>query len=214
MGEWDRWYREIDAGWAPVSFRVIKELEKLPPGRALDIGCGDGRHAVWLAGRSWQVEALDFSEEALSIGRERAFAEGISDNVTWTNADARDFAPEPESLDLILVAFLDVPALSMEQVIDRAVAGLVPGGRFLLVGHKVGQGTAGAGAPREDEAMVSARSAYRWLSEAGLRIESFGTYPRVIPGESWPAIDHIVMARTPDEPVRPPAGRAHGLGNR
>ncbi|WP_247829045.1 class I SAM-dependent methyltransferase [Arthrobacter antioxidans] len=194
-GACDRWYREIDAGWAPVSHRVITELEKLPPGRALDLGCGDGRHAVWLAGRSWQVEALDFSEEALRIGRERAFAEGVSDGVTWTKADARDIAPAPETVDLILAAFLDVPAQSMEQVIARTVAGLVPGGRFLLVGHETGQRSAGAGVPQDDEALASARSACRWLSEAGLLIESFGTYPRVVPGESWPAIDHIVVAR-------------------
>ncbi|MBG6226007.1 SAM-dependent methyltransferase [Arthrobacter sp. CAN_A2] len=207
---WDRWYREVDAGWAPASPRVIRELEKLPPGRALDLGCGDGRHAVWLAGRNWRVEALDFSEEALRIGRERASAEGISDDLTWTNADARDAAPEPESLDLILAAFLDVPAPSMEHVIARAVAGLVPGGRFLLVGHETPPGPAGAGAPREDAAMVSARSACRWLSEAGLLIESFGTYPRVVPGESWPAIDHIVVGRAPDGSPRPPATSTHG----
>ncbi|MHA7155715.1 class I SAM-dependent methyltransferase [Arthrobacter sp. TMN-50] len=68
---WDRWYADPSYGWTPASAAVREELGRVPSGRALDLGVGDGRHAVWLAGRGWQVDAVDFSPEAIRIGREQ-----------------------------------------------------------------------------------------------------------------------------------------------
>ena len=76
---WNRWYTENDLSWAPASSSVRAMLNGLAPGRALDLGAGDGRNAVWLAGRGWHVTAMDFSAAALDIGRGRAFAEGVTD---------------------------------------------------------------------------------------------------------------------------------------
>ena len=70
---WNRWYTENDLSWAPASSSVRAMLNGLAPGRALDLGAGDGRNAVWLAGRGWHVTAMDFSAAALDIGRGRAF---------------------------------------------------------------------------------------------------------------------------------------------
>ncbi|HEY8700091.1 MAG TPA: methyltransferase domain-containing protein [Arthrobacter sp.] len=80
---WDRWYTETDRGWAPASSSVRAVLNGLAPGRALDLGAGDGRNAVWLAGRGWHVQAMDFSAAALDIGRERASAEGVTALIDW-----------------------------------------------------------------------------------------------------------------------------------
>ena len=75
---------------------VVAELQDLAPGRALDVGAGEGRNAVWLASRGWQVTAVDFSAVGLDKGRRLAQDRGVA--VDWVLADVRDYQPEPASL--------------------------------------------------------------------------------------------------------------------
>ena len=147
---WNRWYTENDRGWAPASSSVRAMLNGLAPGRALDLGAGDGRNAVWLAGRGWHVTAMDFSAAALDIGRGRAFAEGVTDLITGSVADVTTCAPARGSLDLVLAAFLHLPGPDLERVIARNAPGLAPGGLFLYIGHDPAdprEGTAGTTGP-------------------------------------------------------------------
>ena len=63
---WDRRYNDPAGSWGwAANIWVVAELDGLPPGAALDLGAGEGRHAVWLAGRGWQVDAVDFSAVGL-----------------------------------------------------------------------------------------------------------------------------------------------------
>lgn len=193
---WNRWYAETDYGWAPASSSVRSALNGLAPGRALDLGSGDGRHAVWLAGRGWHVRAMDFSTEALTIGRERAFAEGVTGLITWSVADVTAHNPAPGSLDLVLAAFLDLPGPDLQRVIARAAQALAPGGIFLFIGHDPADPREGTTGPRASMLHESTEVAV-WARAAGLQLATAESRSRPVPGDRRPALDCVVLARSP-----------------
>ena len=91
--EWDRRYAGAELVWTAEPNRfVVAELQDLAPGRALDVAAGEGRNAVWLASRGWQVTAVDFSAAGLDKGRRLAQARGVT--IDWMHADVRDYQPE------------------------------------------------------------------------------------------------------------------------
>ena len=147
--EWDR--RWLDKGLhahGEPSRLVLSVLERLRPGRALDLGCGSGRHAVWLAERGWRVTAVDFAPEALRQARERAAEVGSA--VDWIEADLVDYEPPEGGFDLVLVAYLHVPSHERRAILARAEGAVVPGGTLLLVGHdltNIGTGAPGPTSP-------------------------------------------------------------------
>ena len=94
--EWDRRYAGAELVWTAEPNRfVVDELADLPPGRALDLGAGEGRNSVWLAARGWQVTAVDFSAVGLDKGRRLAGARGVA--VDWVCADVLGYQPEAQS---------------------------------------------------------------------------------------------------------------------
>ncbi len=105
------------------------EVAHLPPGRALDLACGQGQNAVWLAERGWQVTAVDFSAAALAKAREK------SSKVEWVEADLTEYEPEAGAYDLVTVLFLQLPSAERRVVLARAAAALAAGGLVLVVGH-------------------------------------------------------------------------------
>ena len=143
--EWDERYAEQRQWSAEPNALVGELLADLPPGAAVDLAAGEGRHALWLAGRGWCVTAVDFSDVGLSRGRSQPGA----GEVTWVTADVTAWATEPESLDLVLVAYLHLAEADTIALLSRAVGWLRPGGRLLVLGHDVGNITAGVGGPQE-----------------------------------------------------------------
>ena len=143
--DWDERYTE-DRQWSAEPNRLVAELvEGLPPGEAVDLAAGEGRHALWLTGLGWRVTAVDFSDAGLARGRGRPGA----DAVTWVRADVLEWSAAPASLDLVLVAYLHLPEREMRLVLDRAVRWLRPGGRLLVLGHDVHNIGAGVGGPQD-----------------------------------------------------------------
>ena len=143
--EWDERYAEQRQWSAEPNALVGELLADLPPGAAVDLAAGEGRHALWLAGRGWCVTAVDFSDVGLSRGRSQPGA----GEVTWVTADVTAWATEPESLDLVLVAYLHLAEADTIALLSRAVGWLRPGGRLLVLGHDVENITAGVGGPQE-----------------------------------------------------------------
>src|SRR5512134_1831553 len=109
----DRWNRRwsgeerIHASTAPSRF-LVAEVAGLRPGRALDLACGAGRNAIWLAEQGWRVTAVDFSDVALSLARRRARERRVE--VEWIEADVVDWTPASRAFDLVCVFYLQVPA--------------------------------------------------------------------------------------------------------
>jgi SAM-dependent methyltransferase len=143
--EWDERYAERQQWSAEPNALIAELLADLPPGDAVDLAAGEGRHALWLAGLGWRVTAVDFSDVGLARGR----AQPGADRVTWVTADVTAWSCAPGSLDLVLVAYLHLPEPDTTELFRRAVSWLRPGGRLLVLGHDVENLTAGIGGPQE-----------------------------------------------------------------
>ncbi len=145
---WDSRYRASDLVWGGEPNRfVADEFTGTPPGRALDLGAGEGRNAIWLAGLGWQVTAVDFSEVA--VDRARRLAEQRGATVEWVVADLRTYQPPPGVFDAVVVAYLHLLSVDLNVVLGRAAEALAPGGRILVVGHDVTNIEHGIGGPHD-----------------------------------------------------------------
>jgi ubiquinone/menaquinone biosynthesis C-methylase UbiE len=143
--EWDERYAERRQWSAGPNALVAELLADLPPGDAVDLAAGEGRHALWLAERGWRVTAVDFSAVGLERGREQAGG----DRVTWVQSDVLDWTAPEASTDLVLVAYLHLPEPETTALLRRAVGWLRPGGRLLVLGHDVDNVAHGVGGPQE-----------------------------------------------------------------
>ncbi len=199
--EWDRRYAGTELIWTAEPNRFAEaELRDLPPGRALDLGAGEGRNAVWLAGRGWRVTAVDFSAVGLDKGRQLAASRGTS--VDWVHADVRDYQPEAGAFQLVLIAYLQLPAAELTGVLNHAVRALAPGGTLLVIGHDVDNLTEGAGGPQDPAVLYTAELITRPLD--GLTVLRAGQVRRpLLTGDTGQqAVDTLVRA------VRPAPGPA------
>ncbi len=132
---------------------LVREAAPLPPGRALDLACGDGRNAVWLAHRGWQVTAVDFSSVALDRGRRRAAAARVE--VDWQVHDLLAWSPPEGSFDLVSLIYLHLPPDERRLVLQRAARALAPGGRLLVVGHDRRNLVEGVGGPQDPRVLYT-----------------------------------------------------------
>lgn len=151
-GAWDERYAAAELVWSaePNQF-VAAELADLPPGRALDLAAGEGRNAIWLARRGWEVTAADFSQVALDKGRRLAG----DTPVRWVCADATAW-DEPAAYDLVVLAYLQLAEAERRAAVRAAYASLTPGGTFLLVAHDSTNLTEGTGGPQDPAVLMSA----------------------------------------------------------
>ena len=133
---WNERYRATPAVWSgrpnPV---LVAEAAGLPPGRALDIGCGEGGDAVWLAEHGWSVTAVDFAVPALERGAARAADLGIGDRITWVHADLTGWEPPAGAYDLVSSQYLHLLVAEQEALVSRLAAAVAPGGTLLYVSH-------------------------------------------------------------------------------
>jgi SAM-dependent methyltransferase len=149
---WDDRYAASELVWSrePNQF-VAAALADLPPGSAVDLAAGEGRNAIWLASRGWSATAVDFSQVALDKGARL----GGDLDVTWVRADATTWQP-PAPVDLVVVAYLQVPAADRRKAVRSAVGMLRPGGTFLLVAHDSTNLAEGTGGPQDPTVLMSA----------------------------------------------------------
>ena len=118
-----------------VNESVEHEVGALLPGIALELGCGEGADALWLAARGWAVTAVDISANALAVGKAQAERRGLGGRIHWVREDLARWQPTTQ-YDLITAAFLHSPVeLAREDILRRAASAVAPGGRLLVVGH-------------------------------------------------------------------------------
>ncbi|MER7465114.1 class I SAM-dependent methyltransferase [Streptomyces sp. NPDC097981] len=133
---WDSRYRESDRIWSGDANAVlVREAADLAPGRALDLGCGEGADAVWLARRGWQVTGTDISGVALERAAGHAADAGVGDRIDWQRHDLAESFPAGE-FDLVSACFLhsfgDFPR---DRILRSAASAVAPGGILLIAGH-------------------------------------------------------------------------------
>lgn len=131
---WERFYEDRERWSGNPNPALVDEASDLAPGRALDLGCGQGADAIWLAARGWDVTAVDISVNALERAAEHARAAGV-DGIRWAQHDLSESFPEG-AFDLVSACYLQSPVeLPRERVLRDAAAAVAPRGRLLIVAH-------------------------------------------------------------------------------
>ncbi|GAA1453857.1 SAM-dependent methyltransferase [Nesterenkonia lacusekhoensis] len=118
----------------PPHPRVVEEVSDLPPGTALDVGCGAGAEVLALAQAGWTAIGVDISAQALHHAAQRAEAAGLTEQVSWRVADATTWEPE-QRYDLVLSCYAHAP-MPQEEFYERLSDWVAPGGHLVLIGHR------------------------------------------------------------------------------
>ena len=133
--EWDARYGERGGAiWSGrPNGRLLAEVADLIPGRALDVGCGEGADAIWLARSGWTVTAIDISDVAVSRAREAAELAGVA--VEWVCGDALQTSFPVGSFDLVSMQYPALPKAAGEAAVRALLDTVRPGGLLLAVYH-------------------------------------------------------------------------------
>jgi SAM-dependent methyltransferase len=170
--EWNRRYAGSELLWTARPNRfLVAEAAELSPGRALDLACGEGRNAVWLAEQGWHVTGVDFSGVALAKAGELAAARGVEIDVDWIEADLFDYRPWRAAYDLVLLFYLQLPERLRRPIVRAAAEAVAPGGRLLLVAHDSSNLEHGYGGPKDAAVLYTAADVVGDLDATGLEIE-------------------------------------------
>jgi SAM-dependent methyltransferase len=171
---WNERYRTSELMWSagPNQF-VEAQLADLTPGRAVDLAAGEGRNAIWLARRGWQVTAVDFSQVALDKGREIAGDLPIA----WVCADATTWR-EDASYDLGVLAYLQLPAAERRAAHRNAFAALRQGGTLLVVAHDSTNLAEGTGGPQDPDVLMTAEDVLADLEGESFEVVQAGRVGR------------------------------------
>lgn len=196
-GEWDERYAVADQVWSgEPNGALVDGVQGLNPGRALDVGCGEGADAVWLAQQGWEVTGLDVSEVALERAAVHACAAGVA--ISWLHAGLLDADLDPASFDLVSAQY---PALRRRGLGDdeaerRLISAVGPGGTLLVVHHANIDREQARAAGFDPDEYVSPADVARLL-DAAWQIETEENRPRHVTSGagSHHAADYVLRAR-------------------
>ncbi|HEY1520637.1 MAG TPA: class I SAM-dependent methyltransferase [Solirubrobacteraceae bacterium] len=200
---WDQRYAGTELVWTSEPNRfLVERAAGLAPGRALDLACGEGRNALWLAERGWRVTGVDFSKVGIDKARELADARGVQ--AEWVVADLLDYTPEPALCELVIVFYLQVTGSERTSIVRRAASALAPGGTFLLVAHDSANIEHGYGGPQRPAVLYTAQDVVGDLEGTGLEIDEAVRAERPVQTDRGPrvALDALVRASLADRPRR------------
>lgn len=188
---WDSTYEEEQLVWpAEPNMFLPPIIEGLEVGSALDLACGEGRNAIWLAHRGWDVTGVDFS----AVGIEKARTVAGDTQVDWIVADVTTFAPD-QKFDLVMIVYVHLGPTDMERLFSRAITALAPGGTLIGVGHALRNLTDGVGGPPYAEIL--------WTEEGiaplveSLNIVTLEETLRAVEASDTDAIDLLLQATKP-----------------
>jgi SAM-dependent methyltransferase len=191
---WNQRYSGAELVWTARPNRfLVAETSDLTPGRALDLACGEGRNAVWLAERGWTVTGVDFAGAGLAKARRLAEEAGVE--AEWIEADLLDYSPPPGAADLVILFYLQVPEADRRAILRSAAAAVAPGGTLLLVGHDSSNLEHGHGGPQDPAVLYDAATVAEDLAGTGLEIERGEVVERPVEADDAVALDVLVRAR-------------------
>jgi len=199
--DWNTRYAAQELVWGSEPNRfVAEEFRLVPPrGRALDLGCGEGRNAIWLATLGWVVTAVDYSAVAVDRARQLAAAQHVA--VEWIEADVTTYVPAAGAFQLVLVAYLQVPGASRRAVLARAASALGAGGTLFMVGHARLNLAEGVGGPQQPDVLWEPSEIRQEVAALGLSIRRAEHVRRAVEtaeGVKY-AIDTVLRAEMPEQ---------------
>ena len=188
---WDARYEEKELVWPGEPNLFLPPIvESLTPGTALDLACGEGRNAIWLARGGWDVTAVDFSPVGIEKGRQIAG----DTSVEWVVADVTSYEAE-RRFDLVMIVYVHMLDDDTGNLFDRAITALAPGGTLIGVGHALRNLTEGVGGPPYPEILWTAERIAPFLR--GLDIVELAERLRPVDDSDIPAIDLLIHATKP-----------------
>lgn len=197
---WDDRYSTAEFVWKTEPNRFLPpEVRDLAVGRALDLACGEGRNAIWLATQGWDVTGVDFSE--VGLAKAAALARTKDVEVEWVRADVSAWEPSAQ-FDLVVVFYLQVPEPQRRAAFTRAARGAAPGATLLIVGHDLANLTDGVGGPQDPAVLYTPDDVSNDLLSSGvdgLVIDRAERVDRPVDTDAGPtaAIDCLVRAHIP-----------------
>jgi SAM-dependent methyltransferase len=202
---WDNRYGASERVWSGnPNPQLLACGSGLTPGSGLDVGCGEGADAIWLAARGWKVTGVDISP----VGLERAAAhaaaasEAIAARIQWRHADL--FADDVEpfgAFDLVSSHYLHLPPAVRDRAIGRLASAVLPGGSLLVVQHHPLDLEVPGLRPNMPELFCTAAELADLLDPAGWEIDAADTTRREVrrrDGELVTAHDALLHARRRD----------------
>jgi SAM-dependent methyltransferase len=197
--DWDQRYAAHELVWGSEPNRFVEEeFGLLPPrGRALDLACGEGRNAIWLAKLGWVVTAVDYSAVAVDRARQLAAAQHVA--IEWVEADVTTYVPAAGAFQLVLIAYLQVPEASRRAVLAHAASALGVGGILFMVGHARRNLAEGVGGPQRPEVLWEPSDIHHEVAALGLSIQRAEHVRRPVEtaeGTRY-AIDAVLRAERP-----------------
>lgn len=193
---WDERYSDSELVWgAPPNPVVVECTTALPHGRALDLACGEGRHALWLATRGWQVTGIDYSGVAIDKARRIASQSprSVRERLRYVQGDVTNMDLEP-GYDLILMIFLHLPRSQRRTLVTRAIEALEPEGTLVILGHDSRNLTDGVGGPKNAELLYTPDDL---TADLAGRLDIDRAERRYRETDAGRAIDALVVARKP-----------------
>lgn len=195
--KWNERYRGTELVWSAGPNQFVESVcRDLPVGRSIDLAAGEGRNALWLAEQGWESTAVDFSDVAIDKARRAADQRGVS--ITTEVADLTGYTPEPDAYDLVLIAYLQLPADQLEPIVRRAGDAVAPGGTFLMVNHDLSNLSDGHGGPQQAEVLTTPEQIVAALG-ARLEVRRAEVVEREVRTDDGPrtALDTLVVAVRP-----------------
>ncbi len=200
--KWNARYAATDLVWSAGPNEAFAAIaRKLRPGTALDVACGEGRNALWLAEQGWAVTAVDISD--VGIDKARAIGKRRGVEVDWVCADICTWQPS-RPFDLVASVFLHTDRAARDIWLPRIIAAVAPGGTFVFIGHDRSNIAQGIGGPRDPELLMTPGEVLDYL--AGFDVDRAEVVERAVAGEpghgaidsAGIALDTLVVATRPD----------------
>ena len=201
---WDQRYDTAEFVWATEPNRFLPpEVEGLTPGRALDVACGEGRNAVWLATQGWDATGIDFS--AVGLAKAAQLAEHAGVTCSWVVADVSQprpaDAPAGPQFDLVVLFYAQMGAEGRRNMLASSAQSLAPGGTLLWVAHDLSNLTDGVGGPQNPDVLSGPDDVVADLLAAvpGLVVERAEVVRRPVEkdGATVDALDTFVRVHRP-----------------
>ncbi|MEV5594495.1 methyltransferase domain-containing protein [Streptomyces sp. NPDC052496] len=194
---WDDRYGSRDQLFSGAPNGVlVTEITGCPPGQALDVGCGEGADALWLARHGWHVTGVDIS--AVALRRAAEAAADVADRVAWARADLNVTPPPAAAFDLVSVQYFPLPHQPGHAALRGLLNAVAPGGTLLFVGHDIAGPTARPVPDVDPRAFYQPADIARLL-DPGWTVQINETRPRTVPAPAGTHHTHdtVLRARRP-----------------